>query len=189
VPSNAGGAPAFQTLPSPILRPLAAPPGGLFGVVTFRSGRRQERLDGTIATANLSDEVQFGGDPYDAVWRGSLVAPTPGSYRMDLLTSGTAELKIGGQTVLRSSGAPDKPLDASVVLSAGQHSVELSFKESVEPARLEWTWTPPGGESSIVPPSALRPPRDAGVSAPCKPEDFGPSDRPPPADHPFSMRW
>ena len=187
-PANAGGAPAFQALWSAMLRPLAVPPGGLFGVVTFRGGRRQERLDGTLATGNLSDEVQFGGEPYDAVWRGSLVAPAPGEYAMDLLASGSAELKIDGQAVLRT-GAREKTVRASVALGAGEHAVKLSFEASGEPARLEWTWIPPGGQISIVPPSALRPPRGAGVSAPCKPEDFGPSDRPPLVDHPVFLRW
>ncbi len=179
----------FAAIPAAILRPLADSPGGLFGVVTFRGGRRLERIDGTLATWNLCEEFQFGGEPFDALWTGSLVAPRAGSYTMGLLASGTAELRIDGQTVVRSEGAHDNPVDTSVVLSAGEHAVELSFKELVEPARLEWTWTPPGGETSIVPPSALRPPRGAGVSPPCKPEDFGPSDRPPLVDHPIYLRW
>ncbi len=187
--ANAGAGPVFETIPTAILRPLAKPPGGLFGVVTFRGGRRQERLDGTLATWNLSDEFEFGGERFGAVWTGSLVAPATGSYEMGLLASGTAELKIDGQTVLRSDGAHDKPVASSVTLGAGEHAVELSFKESVEPARLEWTWTPPGGRSSIVPPSALRPPRGAGMSPPCKQEDFGPPDRLPPVDHPVFLRW
>ncbi|MFI5120893.1 MAG: PA14 domain-containing protein [Thermoanaerobaculia bacterium] len=187
--ADAGKRADFQAIPAAILRPLAEPPGGLFGVVTFRGGRRQERLDGTLATWNLCEEFQYGGEAFDAVWTGSLVAPLPGTYAMGLLASGTAELKIDGRTALESEGAHDKPVEGSVVLSAGEHAVELSFKESVEPARLEWTWTPPGGKNSIVPPSALRPPRGAGVSPPCKPADFGPSDRPPLVDHPAFLRW
>lgn len=186
---NAGERPVFQAIPAAILRPLAEPPGGLFGVVTFRGGRRQERLDGTLATWSLGEEFQSGGEPFDVVWTGSLVAPAPGPYAMGLLASGTAELKIDGQAVLRSEGEHDKPVTSSVALGAGEHSVELSFKESVEPARLEWTWTPPGGKTSIVPPFALRPPRGAGVSPPRKPEDFGPPDRPPLVDHPVFLRW
>jgi 4-amino-4-deoxy-L-arabinose transferase-like glycosyltransferase len=190
VPSgSAGEQPVFRTIPAAILRPLSEPPGGLFGVVTFRGGRRQERLDGTLATWSLGDELQFGGELFEAVWRGSLVAPAPGTYGMGLLASGTAELKIDGRTVFRSEGAHDKPIESSVVLGPGAHAVELSFKETVEPSRLEWTWTPPGGETSIVPPSALRPPRGAGVSPPCKPGDFGPPDRPPLVDRPFLLRW
>jgi 4-amino-4-deoxy-L-arabinose transferase-like glycosyltransferase len=187
-PANTGAAPAFQALWPAMLRPLAAPPGGLFGVVTFRGGRRQERLDGTLATGDLSDELQFGGEPYRAVWRGSLVAEAPGEYAMGLLASGSAELRIDGRAVLRTESR-EKTVGASVALGAGEHAVELSFEGSVQPARLEWTWTPPGGETSVVPPSALRPPRGAGVSAPCKPEDFGPSDRPPLVDHPIFQRW
>jgi len=179
----------FQAIPAAILRPLAVPPGGLFGVVTFRGGRRQERLDGTFATWNLCEELQCGGEPFDAAWTGFVVAPALGSYEMGLLASGTVELKIDGQTILKSEGAHDKPVTVSLDLSAGEHAVELSFKESVEPARLEWTWTPPGGKTSIVPPFALRPPRGVGVSPPRKPEDFGPPDRPPLVDHPVFLRW
>jgi 4-amino-4-deoxy-L-arabinose transferase-like glycosyltransferase len=189
-PSSNGGEPTvFQAIPAAILRPLAEPPGGLFGVVTFRGGRRQERLDGALATWNLCEEFQFGGEPFDAVWTGSLVAAASGPYTMGLLASGTAELKIDGRTVLKSEGEHDKPVDASVALSAGEHAVELSFRQSVEPARLEWTWTPPGGEISIVPPFALRPPRGAGVSQPCVPADFGPPGRPRLVDHPVFLRW
>ena len=187
--ANAGEQPVFQAIPTAMLRPLAKPPGGLFGVVTFRGGRRQERLDGTLATWSLCEEFQCGGEPFDVVWRGSLVAPAPGSYAMGLLASGTAELKIDGQTVIRSEGAHDKPVASRVVLSAGEHAVELSFMETVEPSKLEWTWTEPGGKTSIVPPFALRPPRGAGVSPPCEPEDLGPSDRSPLVDHTVYLRW
>lgn len=188
-PWNAGEQPAFQAIPAAILRPLSEPPGGLFGVVTFRDGRRQERLDGALATWSLGEEFQFGGEPFEVVWRGSLVAPAPGSYGMGLLASGTAALRIDGKSVLQSEGAHDRPVESSVVLGPGEHAVELSFKQSVEPSRLEWTWTVPGGETSIVPPSALRPPRGAGVSPACQPGDFGRSDRPPLADHPVFLRW
>ncbi len=186
---GAEAASAFGPIPTPILRPLASRPGGLFGVVTFRSGRRQERLDGALATWNLGEEFQFGGDRFDAVWKGTIVPPVAGVYEMGLLAYGTVELKVDGRVVLRSEGASETPVRAPVDLPAGEHAVELSFRESREPARLEWTWTPPGGKTSIVPPSVLRPPRGAGVSEPCKPADFGPPDRLPAADRPVSLRW
>jgi hypothetical protein len=186
---DAGQEPVFEAIPTARLRPLSDLPGGLFGVVTFRGGRRQERMDGTLATWNLCEEFEFGGEPFEAVWKGSLVAPASGTYGLGLLASGTAELKLDGRSLLRSEGAHDKPVESSVVLRAGEHAAELSFRQSVEPARLEWTWKPPGGETSIVPPSALRPPRGAGVSPPCKPADFGPPDRPRLADHPVLLRW
>jgi 4-amino-4-deoxy-L-arabinose transferase-like glycosyltransferase len=188
-PSNEGEQPVFRAIPEAILRPLGEPPGALFGVLSFPSGRRQERLDGALASWNLCEEFQFGGEPFDAVWTGSLIVPGPGPYRMGLLASGTAELKIDGQTVVRSEGAHDKAVGASGVLSAGEHAVELSFRQTVEPARLEWTWTEPGGKTSIVPPSALRPPPGAGISAPRRPDAFGPPDRLPLVDHPVSLRW
>lgn len=187
--ANEGEKQGFGPINSAILRPLAEPPGGLFGVVTFRGGRRQERLDGALATWNLSDEFQFGGEPYGVEWRGSLVARAAGTYEMGLLASGKAELKIDGKAIVKSAGAHDRPVVSSVALTAGEHAVELSFAESVEPARLEWTWTPPGGTTSLVPQSALRPPRGAGVSAPCKPGEFGPPDRLRLSDHPLSLRW
>jgi hypothetical protein len=188
-PTNDDGKPVFREIPTAILRPLANPPGGLFGVLTFRDGRRQERLDGTLATWNLSEEFRFGGAPFDVVWSGSLVVPATGAYAMGLLASGTADLKIDGQTVVKSEGEHEKPVVSSVALRAGEHAVKISFERSVEPARLELSWTPPGGKTSIVPADALRPPRGAGVSRPCKPEDFGPADRPPLADQPVSLRW
>ncbi len=184
-----GAEPAFQTIPPAILRPLAEPPGGLFGVVTFPGGRRLERLDGTLATWNLCEEFQFGGEPFEAVWRGSLVPAVPGTYKLGLLAYGTAELKIDGRTILKSEGAHDEPIVADLELSRGEHAVELTFRQTVEPARLEWSWTEPGGQTTIVPPSALRPPRGAGVSPPRKPEDFGPPGRPPLVDHAVFLRW
>ena len=85
---------------------------------------------------------------------------------MALFSQGDATLALGGKVVLRSSTAADAVTRSRVALAAGTHDVRLVYRVRDTRGGIEWSWTPPGEEESIVPPAALRPPRGAGVGRP-----------------------
>jgi hypothetical protein len=147
--------------------PMAGPQG-LLGVLQLHDGDQQfpeeKRLDGTLAFCCPSTQLLHGDRPFTASWTGTLTAPATGVYSMTLFAQGAVDLKIDGRSVMSSDGSADTILGGSADLTAGPHSVQLDLDSKGGPGGLEWVWTPPGGERSIVPPSALSPPPQAGVT-------------------------
>jgi hypothetical protein len=124
----------------------------------------QRRLDRAISTCCLTREVTSSDQPFTARWTGTLKAGIPGLYSMSLFAQGRSDLKIDQQAVIHTEASSDEPAEGHVTLEAGPHSVELVFRVSQGQGGLEWVWTPPGGVTSVVPPSALSPPPGAAVS-------------------------
>ena len=141
-------------------------PVGLLGRVEVDGETWDRRIDGTLATCCLYDDVGRPGDLVTASWRGTLVAPRAGTYSMSVFSQGALDLRIDGQLVLRSAGDADSVTLARPRLERGPHELDISYRMSRSPGGIEWTWRPPGGHSSIVPPSVLRPPRAAGPRPP-----------------------
>ncbi|HQR45438.1 MAG TPA: PA14 domain-containing protein, partial [Thermoanaerobaculia bacterium] len=156
------------------------PPGGLYGVVSFETDKKpQHRLDGTIATGGLSEEIVAEGHPYQAVWTGTLAAPETGTYRMGLLAEGEAELTLDGRVAVRVDPAGGETKSAEVALTAGPHPVTLTFRKARGSGALQWTWKPPSADGeTIVPPSVLTPPPGAGVGPALSADVLGPRERP-----------
>jgi hypothetical protein len=176
----------WQPVPRGMLWATARGPDGLVAVVTSEGRAEQRRLDGTLATGNLSAQVQSGGRPYTATWTGTLKAPLSGTYAMTLFALGAIDLRIDGQPVLRTDGPHDQPVEGTVALQAGPHPVEVLYRVKAGPGALDWTWTPPGGERSLVPRSVLAPPRAAGVGPPVPLEVLGTRDKMPTSE-PFEI--
>ena len=141
-------------------------PVGLFGRIEVEGETWDRRIDGTLATCCLYDDVGRPGDRVTASWRGTLLAPRAGTYSMSIFSQGQLELRIDGKLVLRSATDADAVTHARPRLERGPHRLDVSYRMTRSPGGIEWTWTPPGGRSSIVPPSALRPPRAAGPQPP-----------------------
>ncbi len=173
---------SWQKVPTERLRPTDRPPEGLFGIIEIPD-RSQHRLDSTIATGGLCEEVHSGG-PFEATWRGTLNAPKTGSYQMALhAAGGTAELRLDGRSIVRSDGERDELVRSEIALDTGPHAVELTYHVRHSPGGIEWIWKPPGEVESIVPPSVLSPPPGAGVDSQLPLEVLGgpesqPVDRP-----------
>jgi hypothetical protein len=169
----------FRQIEPARLQPAQNGPHGLFGVVTSEGRPEQHRIDAILATGSLSAQTKIGGHPFVTKWTGTLNAPRSGTYSMGIFTQGKVDLRIDGQPVLHSDGPLDEPIDGRVELHAGPHSVEVVYEVTDGPGGLEWTWTPPGGEQSIVPRSALTPPPSAGVGPALAAEAFGTGEQMP----------
>jgi hypothetical protein len=140
-------------------------PVGLLGRVDVDGEPWDRRVDGTLAACCLYDEARTPGR-VTASWRGTLVAPRTGTYSMSAFSQGMLELWIDRKLVLRSATDADTVTDARVRLGRGPHELAVSYRMTRSPGAIEVMWTPPGGQSSILPPSALRPPRAAGPRPP-----------------------
>jgi hypothetical protein len=139
---------------------------GLFAEVHGAGVPDEQRLDGTLATCCLSNEVNSTGGPYEVVWRGSLTAPESGTYPMTMYSQGLVSLKIDGRSVIRSSQGADTVIRGRPHLKVGRHTIQIQYAVQGSPGGLEWTWTPPGKREQVVPASVLQPPPGAGVGPP-----------------------
>jgi hypothetical protein len=168
-PPNSGDpAPAldWQPVAAEQLNAQQTAPQGLYGVVQIASRPEQHRLDNTLATGSFANQIHTDGNPYTATWTGTLTAPVTGVYSMTLFAQGAVDLTLDGQPVFHSEQSQDEPLGASPSLTAGAHAVSFVFHGKDGPGGIEWTWIPPDGAISIVPPSALAPPSGVGVGPP-----------------------
>lgn len=163
-----------EPIPARLLDAAMSAPRGLFSTVIFGDtpAGRQLRIDNALATCCFSDQMRAQGRPYVAHWQGSLIAPRSGVFEISLLSEGAATLMIGERVVLDVPANGDVRT-VSVALSAGAQPIDLVYRSPQGGGTLELAWTPPQGERSIIPPSALRPPPGVGVDAPVKPEQLG----------------
>jgi hypothetical protein len=179
--------PRWEPFPAASLTARSSPPGGLAGTLTVDRRPEIRRLDGALATGGLADEIHFGR-PFLAEWKGTLTAPTSGTYRMTLVAPGETTITLDGRGVLSTDGESEGETTANVPLSAGRHGVAVRCRVSRMPGVLEWRWQPPGGVDSIVPPSVLAPPEGWGVFPPQPPDVIGPKEFQP-REQPVAIRW
>jgi hypothetical protein len=166
--------PRFSPVPTACLEARDRPPGGLLGVVTAEGRPEQKRMDRTLATSSLSHQLGLPG-PFAAVWTGTLTAPGSGLYRFTFRSEGAEiELSVDGRALPEPPRKKDEPAWREVSLAAGPHAVRVGARVASGPGALEWTWQPPGGPVSIVPPSVLAPPERSGAGPPFPPEALGP---------------
>ena len=151
-------------------------PVGLYGVVEVATHPLQQRLDSTLAGCCFGEQIRADGHPYTMTYTSTLTAPISGDYPMQLFAQGAVDLTIDGQRIIHSDGPHDEALHGQVMLTQGPHAVHLVLHGQDGPGGLEWMWTPPGGEPSIVPPSALTPPTGAGVQPALPPAILGARD-------------
>jgi 4-amino-4-deoxy-L-arabinose transferase-like glycosyltransferase len=175
-PGQAAPQPTWEAIPTARLRPARQGPDGLFAVVTSEGRPEQHRLDGTLASGSVSAQNRIDGHLYTVTWSGTLHAPVNGTYGMGFFTQGKVDLRIDGQPVLHSDGPRDEPIEGHVDLQSGPHAVQVVYTVSNGSGALEWTWTPPGQQRSIVPRSALSPPPGAGVGPPVPFDTLGNPD-------------
>jgi hypothetical protein len=161
---------SFRKPPPSLLRATDGRSQGLLCVVTSSGHPELRRLDGGVATGGLASELRREGE-LAATWTGTLTAPADGMYAVSFFSIGGSalELKVDGRSVLRFEGDGANSRSDEIFLTAGPHAVEIRYGTVGPPGALEWSWTPPGGRPSIVPPSVLVPPPAAGPGAPLPP--------------------
>lgn len=109
------------------------------------------------ARGSISDQ------PFIARWQGKINTAIGGTYSFLTATSASSQLLIDGKQVLYSPARRDTGrTSGSIVLTAGQHDVDLRFNWTNNPSTsgdivMEWYWVPPDGVPSIVPPEVLTP--------------------------------
>ena len=150
--------PDFQVVtPLDLFQSFSVRAGGLVG--EYHSGKD---TSGPIAFSRIDPFIDFYfhyqplARPWAVHWSGFLQADVPGNYEIGLRVRGKAEIFLDGQLLL-SQPEPTDYAGVKVDLSAGRHSLGLTFLDQLDGSRIHLFWTPPGGQSQIVPPEALLP--------------------------------
>jgi hypothetical protein len=144
---------------------VAGPPrsnqsaGGLRGELVVAERDREVRSARHDASLVFRESSRLSeGRPFEMRWIGHLLVDTPGEYRLELYTDGGAELLLHGRPVIQGRPAPEpRSLRTDLHLDSGAHPIEVHYTYTRGPGILELRWRPPGGERSLIPPTALRP--------------------------------
>ncbi len=124
---------------------------------TSKASPLQLRNDGSFSWANLNKALEAGPNAF-VVWRGVIVAPAPGSYTFEAMTSGAVTIRIDGKLV-GISNVPNTPnrWPVNTTLTAGQHQIEIRYYSLQNNAEFHLYWQAPGQARSLVPPAAFMP--------------------------------
>ncbi len=166
------------------LEATEAPARGLLGRFEFPNRPSFVRLDGAIASGEFNEEVRYHG-PYRAEWTGSIRVARGGRHAFRFFVNGvTVDLAVG-RAVLHVDGLEEREVVLEADLEEGVQPVTVTMNARRDPAALEWAWTPPDGETSIVPPSVLLPPPGAGSGPARTAAELGSRDDQPPDREPM----
>lgn len=168
-----------QTLPGATFDPVTGPDGtvaiiqvnvppgprrtavqqGLRGVLLIDDKQGEEehqRKDVVLAFREAS--ALTGSRPFDLTWTGPLLIQQDGEYRFDLFTDGMAELTMDGKLVVSAKRAAEPRITrGDARLTRGRHPIAVTYSYQRGPGTFELRWQPPGGQRTVIPPSALRP--------------------------------
>jgi hypothetical protein len=118
-----------------------------------------ERVDPGI-DATWSTDPDLVGDRLSALWTGTLLVPRDGTYDFWLKTSVPARLELDAHRVADTGVALNRPgvaeRHARMQLKAGERTFMLRTGDAGRDVEVHLSWTPPGGERTLVPTSVLR---------------------------------
>ncbi len=125
---------------------------------------QQARIDGFLGFRHTPDAL--GGESIQGVWTGTLTAPQTGHYTFDVNSNGDSVVLVDDKVVVNNikGGADAHSASGQVDLDTGPHRYELRYNHNAGTGYLEAFWTPPGGQHTLIGPSALR--TDGGIVPP-----------------------
>jgi hypothetical protein len=103
---------------------------------------------------------ELEGKLYSLDCHGELEVDHPGSYRFQVIPwHGVATLHIDGEEMVTVEDMTTLSGGEPVELSPGWHDLRLRYSyHGEEFSGIQLSWTPPGEDTQIIPPAALRPP-------------------------------
>ena len=90
-----------------------------------------------------------GWKPYVATWKGALSAETAGEYKFAArAVDGDLELRLDGRPVLTIPAGTQQRKEATVQLAAGQHPIDMIWRNPTgRTEELQVWWAPPGSSA------------------------------------------
>jgi len=106
---------------------------------------------------------ELAGELYSLDCQGQLKVEEPGTYRFDVISwNGGATLLIDGAEVVSVGGERGTAASGEVDLAPGWYDLRLRYSyHGGEFSGVEVLWTPPRGETQVIPPALLRPAGEA----------------------------
>jgi hypothetical protein len=92
--------------------------------------------------------------PFSSEWRGYLLVPKTGRYRIVIIADDRASLEVDRQQV---SGDRNQPAKGHIDLSRGLHPIRLRYEDNGGQQMMEVLWAPGTGTPASIPPLWLVP--------------------------------
>lgn len=95
--------------------------------------------------------------PFSVKWAGKLYAEKTGTYTFMTESNDYSDLYIDGKQVINNPGYSkgQQNIKQDIKLSAGYHSIQLRYYESIHYSRMQFFWRAPGMEDMEVVPSEV----------------------------------
>jgi hypothetical protein len=93
--------------------------------------------------------------PFSVEWNGTVFAPWPDEYGLDLRSQGASWVSVDGQLVAGNQGDPTTGASGRVALAKGLHSLEVRLSADNGVGKVALYWTPPGQEPQPIPDNLL----------------------------------
>ncbi|HNT35386.1 MAG TPA: PA14 domain-containing protein, partial [bacterium] len=90
-------------------------------------------------------------------WSAYLNAEKPGQYGFLIRCNAYCRIEVDGKQVLEQPERHQNPGRANIPLEAGEHVLEIFYKEPGQYSELHVLWAPPGGREEIIPYDKIRP--------------------------------
>ncbi|MFT5904747.1 MAG: hypothetical protein ACI9E1_000333 [Cryomorphaceae bacterium] len=104
-----------------------------------------------------SPDSKIPKDRFTVQWTGRLLPPASGEYKIEAKVDDRLEVEIDGRRIVNANESSNT--SGVVTLVQGKAvSIKVTYVEDAGLAFASLSWTPPGGESSLVPSSVLFPP-------------------------------
>lgn len=104
------------------------------------------RVDRTIAFAwdQRPPDPRLSQGPFTVQWRGYLLTPGPGEYRLAAHAAGDVKITLADQPILSAAGNSPQWLDAQPIeLPFGWHRIQIDYASQGESPRLALFWSGP----------------------------------------------
>ncbi len=118
-------------------------------------------------TSNFHLSMRERGEYYVVVFKGNIHIPTTGNYTFHTASDDLASLWIDGTVLVAPGpyGAWNQQQSGTRSLSAGQHSIQLTYFQGFGGGNLSVQWTGPGFGQQNIPNASLSRPTPAAATA------------------------
>lgn len=119
------------------------------------------RLDPTVDFDWVYDSPDpriHGSEHFSVRWNGQVLAPATGTYTFQTIADDGVRLWVNGQPIISDWKDGVNTDTGTIDLTAGRrYDLQLDYFQGVGGDSIQLFWTPPGGESAIIPAANLFP--------------------------------
>ena len=127
-----------------------------YGNTTWQEPAHHVQMD-PLLSIRWHPEPIIGKLQWSAKWMGFLRVDKEGMYGFNVRCNSYCRIEVDGEVVLEQKDRASYPGKRTIKLGAGEHKIDVFYKETGQYSELHVLWQPPGRGEEIIPLAHLRP--------------------------------